>query len=281
VREQFKEGVIINFTPTGMLPTKQMTPHVPVTPKEIIKDVLECARLGANVIHLHARDSNGEPTYKKDVYKEIILGIREKRSDLVIGVSCSGRNFSEFEKRAEVLGLDDDAKPDMASLTLSSLNFNKIASVNSPDMIQQLAARMLERGIKPELEVFDFGMINYASYLIRKELIKPPYYFNIILGNIACAQATPLHAGLMLNELPAESLVTLGGVGSYQYDINILGILFADGCRVGIEDNIYFDQKREKLSTNAQFVERIVSHTLLLERKIASPASVRKYLGFL
>jgi uncharacterized protein (DUF849 family) len=280
VREQFKDGVIINFTPTGMLPTKQMTPHVPVTPQEIIKDVLECAALGANVIHLHARDRNGEPTYKKDVYKEIILGIREKRSDLVIGVSCSGRNFAEFEKRAEVLELDDDAKPDMASLTLSSLNFNKIASVNSPEMIQRLAGRMLERNIKPELEVFDFGMINYASYLIRKELIKPPYYFNIILGNIACAQATPLHAGMMLNDLPEDSLVTLGGVGSYQYDINILGILFADGCRVGIEDNIYFDQRREKLSTNAQFVKRIVSHTLLLERKIASPGSIRKYLGF-
>ena len=80
MREQFKEGVIINFTPTGMIPTKQMTPHVPLTPQEIIKDVLECAGLGANVIHLHARDSNGEPTYKKDVYKEIILGIRKKEA---------------------------------------------------------------------------------------------------------------------------------------------------------------------------------------------------------
>jgi 3-keto-5-aminohexanoate cleavage enzyme len=279
VREPFKEGVIINFTPNGMLPTKQITPHVPISPQEIIKDVLLCAQLGANVIHLHARDQYGEPTYKKDIYKEIILGIREKRNDLIIGVSCSGRNFSEFEKRSEVLELDDDAKPDMASLTLSSLNFNKIASVNSPDMIQRLASRMLERGIKPELEVFDFGMINYASYLIRKELIKPPYYFNIILGNIACAQATPLHAGLLLNDLPQDSLVTLGGVGAYQHDINILGLLFADGCRVGIEDNIYFDQKREKLATNAQFVGRIVDHAALLERKIASPAAVRKRLG--
>ena len=118
--------------------------------------------------------------------------------------AAAGGIFLNLRNAAEVLDLDDDAKPDMASLTLSSLNFNKITSVNSPDMIQRLASRMLERGIKPELEVFDFGMINYANYLIRKELIKPPYYFNIILGNIACAQATPLHAGLMLNDLPEE-----------------------------------------------------------------------------
>ena len=255
-----------------------MTPHVPVTPKEIVEDVLRCADLGANVVHLHARDADGAPTYRKEVYKEIILGIREQRSDLVIGVSCSGRTYSEFEKRACVLDLDGDARPDMASLTLSSLNFNKIASITTPDMIRRLAGRMLERGIKPELEVFDLGMMNYAHYLIRRELIKPPYYFNIILGNIACAQSSPLHAGLLLAELPGDSVATIGGVGDYQQKSNLLGILFADGARVGLEDNIYFDTKREKLATNADLIERIVKYVETLGHRIAKPEAIRKRL---
>jgi uncharacterized protein (DUF849 family) len=80
-------------------------------------------------------------------------------------VSLSGRNFNEFEKRTETLKLDGDLKPDMGSLTLSSLNFNKVASVNSPDMLKMLASEMKSRGILAELEAFDAGMINYAKYL--------------------------------------------------------------------------------------------------------------------
>lgn len=270
--------IIINFTPTGMIPTKKMTPHVPVTPPEIIDDVLRCAELGVNVVHIHAYDEEGNQTYRKELYKQIILGIREKRSDIVIGVSCSGRTYSEFKKRVDVLDLDADAKPDMASLTLSSLNFNKIASINSPDMIKRLATKMLERDIKPELEVFDVGMVNYAHYLIRKGLLKPPFYFNVILGNIACAQAKPLHAGLILEEIPDDSVVTIGGVGDYQHDSNVFGILFADGVRVGLEDNIYYDAERKKLATNIELVERIVNLAKILGRTIATPEAVRKRL---
>ena len=185
-----KRDLIINFTPTGMIPMLDATPKVPVTCPEIIDQVLEVSALGANMVHLHAREEeSGLPTYRKELYAEIIQGIREKNKDLVISVSTSGRNVVEFEKRSEVLDLQGELKPDFGSLTLSSLNFNKQASVNSPEMIQALAKKMMENDIRPELEVFDLGMINYGKYLIRKGLIKPPYYFNLILGNIACAQA--------------------------------------------------------------------------------------------
>src|SRR3989338_8894372 len=183
------DKLIINFTSTGMIPTKDMTRHVPVSPQEIAKDVLNAAELGVSIAHLHAREDNGEPTYKKEIYEEIIGRIRKKNKDLIICVTTSGRNFPDFEKRAEVLDLEGIYKPDMASLTLSSLNFNKTASINSPDTIKGLAKKMLEKNIKPELEVFDIGMINYAKYLISKDLLSPQYYFNLLLGNIACAQA--------------------------------------------------------------------------------------------
>ena len=118
---------IINFTPTGMIPTKEMTSLVPVTVQEIIDDVLEAAEIGITMVHLHARDEKtGAPTYESEVYGRIIEGIRKSHGDLIICVSLSGRNVSEFEKRADPLKLEGKLKPDMGSLTLSSLNFNKV-----------------------------------------------------------------------------------------------------------------------------------------------------------
>ena len=233
-----KNKFIFNFTPTGMIPTKDMTEHVPIQPEEIITQVLETAELGVNMVHLHARDIETEaPTYKKEVYSEIISGIRQKNKDLVLCVSTSGRNFPEFEKRSQVLELTGEVKPDFGSLTLSSLNFNKQASMNAPDMIRALAQKMLDNNIRPELEAFDLGMINYAKYLITKGLVKPPYYFNLILGNIACAQANILSLGLMINELPSESIWSAGGIGNWQLKMNAMSIIEGGGVRVGLEDN--------------------------------------------
>ena len=116
-----------------------------------------------------------------------------KNKEIILGVSTSGRNYPEFEKRSEVLEIKGPHKPEMASLTLSSLNFNRTASMNSPQMIQALVKKMNSYNIKPELEVFDLGMINYAKYLEQKGLLEPPHYFNLIVGNIACAQADLLH----------------------------------------------------------------------------------------
>ena len=271
---------ILNFTPTGMIPTKDMTPEVPVLPKEIVEQVLEAVELGVNMVHLHARDmETGKPTYKKEVYAEIINGIRSKNKDIILCVSTSGRNFQEFEKRSECLELQGDLKPDLGSLTLSSLNFNKEASISTPKIIQALAKKMLDNGIRPELEAFDLGMINYAHYLIRKELMKPPYYFNLILGNIACAQPNLLSLGLMINELPDQSIWSAGGVGDSQLKINGMSIVAGGGVRVGLEDNIYFDTDRSRLSTNRELVERILNIGAALGRTPYTCKEARDILG--
>jgi uncharacterized protein (DUF849 family) len=271
---------ILNFTPTGMIPTKEMTPHIPITPDEIVHQVSEVADLGINMVHLHARDPiTGEPTYKKEIYTEIIRGIRNKSKDLILCVSTSGRTFSEFEKRSDCLHLEGELKPDFGSLTLSSLNFNNQTSISTPQMIQALAKEMLERGIRPELEAFDVGMINYAKYLIEKELIYPPYYFNLILGNIACAQANLLNLGLMINELPAGSVWSVGGVGRFQLPMNAAALVAGGGVRVGLEDNIWFDDERTRLATNRELVERVLSIAHALGRVPYSGKEARKFLG--
>jgi uncharacterized protein (DUF849 family) len=271
---------ILNFTPTGMIPTKKMTPNVPVQPEEIVEQILEAAELGANMIHIHARDKEtGEPTYKKEIYAEIIGGIRKKNKDLVLCVSTSGRHFSEFEKRSECLDLAGELKPDFGSLTLSSLNFNKQASINTPDMIMGLAKKMLDNKIRPELEAFDLGMINYAHYLIKKDLVKPPYYFNLILGNIACAQANMLSLGLMVKELPEGSLWSVGGIGDFQLTMNTMSIIAGGGVRIGLEDNIFFDSERTILATNKAMVKRIVDIAKVLGRTPYTHDETRIILG--
>lgn len=270
---------ILNFTPPGIIPTKKMTPHVPVTPDEITEDVLRVSALGITSVHLHARDhSTGKPTYKKDVYNEIIQGIRKENKALVLGVSTSGRIFNSPAKRSECLELDGESKPDFTSLTLSSLNFNREANINSPDMIKHLAKEMLERSIRPELEVFDLGMINYAKYLIKKGLFSPPYYFNFILGNISCAQANMLHLGLMVRELPEESICSVGGVGDSQLRINLLSLVSGGGVRVGLEDNSWFDEERTRLATNFDLVKRIVSIAEAIGKRPYTPAEARVLL---
>ena len=268
---------ILNFSPTGMIPTKTMTPHVPVTPEEIIDQVLEAVALGANMIHLHARDpKTGEPTYKKEIYQKTIEGIRKHDKQIILGVSTSGRTYNEFEKRSECLDLEGELKPDFGSLTLSSLNFNKQASVSTPGMIQDLARKMMEKGIKPELEVFDLGMINYAKYLIRTKLIQPPYFVNFILGNIACAQSDMLHLGLLIKELPGRSYWSAGGVGDYQFQTNVMALIAGGGVRVGLEDNIFYDRNRKKLATNTELLNRIIHVAKMLDCEPYKSSELRK-----
>ena len=256
-----------------------MTPHVPVSVSEIVEDVHEALEIGITLVHLHARDEyTGEPTYKAEIYRDIIEGIRKFSKDLVLCVSLSGRTFNEFEKRAEPLQLEGDLKPDMGSLTLSSVNFNRQASVNSPDMIRLLALEMKRRGILAELEAFDAGMINYAKYLEKKGLIEPPHYFNLLLGNIACAQPDLLHLGVMVRDLPPESYWSVAGIGNAQLMTNSIAIASGGGVRVGLEDNIWYDLNRTKLARNADLIRRIHNLVEVNEREVMTSNEFRELL---
>lgn len=276
------EKLIVNFTPTGMIPTKKMTPFVPISITEIIEDVLEANEKGITMVHIHARDpKTGNPTYQQEIYGKIIEGIRKYSKDLIICLSLSGRGIKEFEHRASPLQLTGDVKPDMGSLTLSSLNFNKTESINSPNMIQLLAAEMKKKGILAELEAFDTGMINYAKYLQKKGLLEPPHYFNLLLGNIACAQADLMHAGILVRDLPPGSVWSMAGIGDTQLSINSMAIAAGGGVRVGLEDNIYFDRERKVLAKNIDLIKRIHKIAKANERGIMTSSELRKKLNLL
>jgi 3-oxoadipate:acetyl-CoA acetyltransferase len=278
-QEAVNAPLIINLAPTGMLPTREQTPHAPLTPQEIIAVAGRCLDLGASMVHLHARATDGSPTADAGIYAEIITGIRNHAPDAVIVTTTSGRSGFSLEQRASTLFLEGAAKPDMASLTTGSVNFPSGASVNDPATIRRLAEIMQERGIRPELEIFDLGMLNYAQVLIDKGLVEPPFYFNIILGNIGSAQVRLSHLAAIIDGLPQQSCWSLGGIGRFQAQANALGVVFGHGVRVGLEDNLWLDAGRTRLASNADLVERVVRQAAACERQIATPAHVRRQLG--
>jgi uncharacterized protein (DUF849 family) len=271
--------IIINLAPTGMIPTKEMTTHVPISVAEIVEDVNKCIKLGANIIHLHARGEDGLPTWRKETYQKLIAGIREINPKVLLGVSLSGRNWSDYEKRGDALQIPGEYKPDLASLTLSSMNFATGASINSPDTIMRLAEEMLTRGIKPELEIFDLGMVNYALYLLNKGLLVRPLYFNFIFGNVAGVQPKPTHLTALLNDLPEDSVWTAGGIGRHQFAANQLGLANGNGVRVGLEDNYFADLERTELATNQSLVAAISERASELKRSVATASEARAMLG--
>lgn len=264
------EPLIINFCPTGMVPTKAHTPHVPVHANEIIEQVHAANELGITVAHLHARDAEGHPTHRKEAYFEIIEGVRKHCPGLLVCASLSGHMVSDASLRGEVLAL----RPDMASLTLSSLNFAQQASVNAPDTIQSLAKLIQEAGAHPELEVFDLGMINYGKFLIRKGLIRGPIYCNLLFGNIAGVQAQLNDMAAMVNALPEGGHVVFAGIGAAQLSVTSAAIALGYGVRVGLEDNIWYDRDRKELATNLGLLERIHAVAEIHERVVMSPSEL-------
>lgn len=266
------EKVIVNFCPTGMVPTKEMTPHVPISPNEIIEQTHEAYEVGITIVHLHARGEDELPTYKKPVYEEIFEGVRKYCPELIVCGSTSGRNFPEIEKRSEVIEL----MPDMCSLTLSSLNFINQASVNSPEIIVQLAEKMNEYGVVPELECFDNGMINYGLFLIKKGIIKGPFYWNLLFGNIAGMQAKLSHIATAINDIPNDHFISLAGIGSNQLTVNSLAISQGYGVRVGLEDNIWMDVARTQKATNIGLIKRVHQLIEINDKAFFKPSELKK-----
>jgi uncharacterized protein (DUF849 family) len=159
------------------------------------------------------------------------------------------------------------------------MNFPKEASVNSPTMIQSLAAKMNERGIVPELEIFDMGMIDYSRFLLSKAILKPPLYYNLLLGSLGTIQATPLNLATMVNSLPEGATWAAAGIGTYQFPMNALAIAMGGHVRVGLEDSIYMDAEKKLPATNPSLVERLVIVARAIGREPATPAEARAIIG--
>jgi len=272
------QNLIINVCLTGIVPTKDVNPYVPITPKEIAQDARKVYDLGASMVHIHARDKDGQPSSKKEIYKEIIDRIRDKCEDLVIVVSTSGRRTRDIKQRMNVLELDGYHKPDMASLTLGSMNFKDDTGINSPETILSLLTSMNSSGIRPELEIFDTGMANYAKYLFEKGHLEGRHYSNLILGSLGTMPATPKNLSHLVEALHENLIWAATGVGRFAFYVQCLSLAMGGHIRVGIEDSIFMDEEKRQVATNEKLVSRIVRVAEAMGRRLGTPRDVRKML---
>ena len=275
-KKSLSDPFIINVCLAGMLPTRAMNAAIPLTPSEIARDVEACIEFGASMFHVHARDANEAPEWRTEAYSAIMRAIREVSSDVVVCVTTSGRDVTDVAQRGA--SLLAEPKPDMGSLTMGSINFMRDATRNSPESIRGLVEAMDARDVKPELEIFDIGMARTTARLIREGVLRAPHYANVLLGNVASADATPLDLAALTAHLPEGTIWCAGGVGKSQLTANALGILFGDGVRVGLEDNLYMDAEKT-LATNPGLVRRVVELGRLLGKRPSTIAETRERLA--
>jgi 3-keto-5-aminohexanoate cleavage enzyme len=264
------DRLIINAAITGTVLYKSSTAFLPTTVAEIVDTAQRVRDAGAAIVHLHARNADESPCYDPDVYGELVDGVR-RTTDLLVCVSLSGRFVSDVSVRAAPLA----ACPDFASLTVGSMNFITQASVNEPQTIRELADRIYAAGAVPELEIFEAGFANYASFLARKGVLHGRHYANIILGSLGAAPLDPIGLQHIVSLLPPGTTWSVGGLGQFQLDANVLAMATGGHVRVGLEDNIYFDRNRTQLASNEQLVARVAQIATAMGREPATPQQAR------
>ena len=275
--------VIITCALVGGELSKSDTPYLPVTPDEIAQEALAAAREGASVVHLHARDAQGVPRHDPNIFQEIVGKIKslfnQEKCDLPIfqfstGGSC-GMNLSE---RIAPLTL----QPEMASLTLGTVNFGKDVFLNDQATIEGIATELKNRKIGVELEIFDAGMIDNLQPLLKKNLLQEPLHFNFVLG-VPGALGGDV-ANLIFLKSRIESYLARGstwsvaGIGRHQLPLGMIALAAGGHVRVGLEDNIFLN-KGELSKGNAPLVARISRLAAESGRPIATPEQARKILG--
>lgn len=272
------DPLIINVCLTGNVPTKAISPHLPVSVEEIVEDAAAVLEAGASMLHIHARAADGSPAWQPEIYGRIFEGIRRHYPEAILVATTGGRVHSSPEKRTAVLDLEGDARPDMASLTLGSLNFPTHASLNTPETMQTLCTRMRERGITPELEIFDLGMLNYGFYLQRKGFLPHTCYVNLLLGSLGAVPGRVLDLANLVREIPRDWVWAAAGIGRYQLAMNAAALLMGGHVRVGLEDNHYYHYDQRDVATNRSLVERIVRLAREFDRPISSCRETRAKL---
>ena len=269
------EKLIITAAICGAEVTKEHNPSVPYTVEEIAHEAEDAFKAGASIIHLHVREDDGTPTQGKERFKTCMDAIREKCPDVIIQPSTGGAVGMTNAERLQPVELN----PEMATLDCGTCNFGgDDIFVNTENTIKEFGRRMLELGIKPEIEVFDKGMIDMAIRIAKKGLIAEPMHFNFVMGVNGGISATPRDLVFMAGSIPQGSTYTVSGIGRNQFPMAAISIITGGHVRVGFEDNIYLS-KGVLAKSNGQLVEKVVRLARELGREIATPAEARKILG--
>ncbi|MHB8951183.1 MAG: 3-keto-5-aminohexanoate cleavage enzyme [Rhodoferax sp.] len=267
------DKLIITAALSGAEVTREQQPALPVTPEEIGLAAEECFQAGASIVHVHARLPDGTPTQDKEIYRQIIAAVRA-RCDVIVQVSTGGAVGMTPQERLAPVTL----QPEMATLSMGSVNFGGDVFMNHPaDMVVFLQA-MQRHGVKPELEIFDTGMLSTALRWLTKGVLSGPQHFDFVLGIPGGMAGTPEALMYLKAQLPPGSTWTVAGIGAAQLPLGTLAVVLGGHVRVGFEDNVYY-RKGELASSNAQLVARIARISRELDRAVATPDEARNILG--
>lgn len=257
--------------------TKANNPYLPETPAEIADAAYRCWQAGAAIVHIHARDWEGNVTADPRIYEETHALIREK-CDIILQDSTGLGAHVATEDRIKVI----EAKAEMASLNMGTMvrtGWDDSIFLNTTSQIESYVSRMLELNVKPEMEVFSHSMYRDVENLIQKGLVKKPYLINLVLGATyqSTLAATQKNLLSLIDYLPDGAIFNVSAMGKQQLPLTTLGMLLGGNVRVGLEDNLYYEHGRT--ASNDMLVERAVRLARELQVGVASPREARDTLG--
>ena len=245
---------------------------MPLTPEEIAESAVRCREAGASIAHIHARDIEGNPSLDPDIFEHIHRLISE-RTDLIVQISTGARAGYDTGARSAAV---KRIRPEMASLTTGSMNFPDQVYANSFEVIKALATVMKEAGTRPEMEIFESGMIDNALLLVTQGLVEPPLHFDFVLGSRGSQPANPKILHYLSEAIPRDASWTVAAIGRFQLPMAVMAIPMGGHVRVGLEDNLYY--RKGQLATNEQLVARIARIAAEAERPVATPGEAREIL---
>jgi len=268
--------VILTVATTGAWPSKKDTPHIPLQPKEIADDVYACWQAGASIAHIHVRDDDDKSSMDFDKFTETVEFIRATDCDIVLNLTTSGQLGLEDEDRMKhIIAL----KPELASYDCGSMNWaHSTVFENSPRFLEKLGMVMQENNIKPEIEIFDAGMVYNALYYLKKGVLKAPLHFQFVLGAPGGMTATVENLMFLKTLIPADSTWGALGIGRGHLPIMYTTLALGGHVRVGMEDNIYYS-KGVLAKSNVEFIERTKRIAVEIDKEIATPDEARTILG--
>ncbi|MDF1592968.1 MAG: 3-keto-5-aminohexanoate cleavage protein [Desulfobacterales bacterium] len=267
------QKLIVTVALTGNVPTKELNPNLPETADEIAADVKRCLDAGASIFHMHARDADGKPTLDISVIKENVRKVKSAAPQAILQLSTGARAGKDWEERVDPVRL----LPEMASFTTGSNNMPSTVYENSPQFIEYLARVFQETGVKPEIEVFETGMINNALFLGEKKLLAFPLHFQFVLGVPGAMPASVKNLLFLSESIPAGSTWTVAGIGKGEIPLSAAAIVLGGHVRIGLEDNLFLPDGSQ--ASNPRLVEKVVKIAREIGREIATPEEARAILS--
>lgn len=268
---------IITVAITGSVPKKEDNPAVPITVAEQIESTHEAFEAGASLVHVHMRNEEDQSVSSDPTkFGAFLDGVRKHCPGMIVQFSTGGRGRDPSSRGSMI-----DLKPDMASLATGSVNFPSMVYENHPDLVRDLAAAMLQHGVKPEVEIFDLAMLYAAKDMADAGALEKPVHVQFVSG---LKNALPVRREVLefelreLAELMPDATWTAAAIGRHQLQMNHWALELGGHCRTGLEDNIKFDRDRLAAS-NAELVARVADLCGKYDRHPATAAEAREILS--